>query len=84
MTWRRLGQMWTVGDLQGVLEEADQSLGYRDRLPSSTNGSERRELAILRQGDAPTAAIQSDLTDAQVLALRDDLSEWVGGICSAQ
>ena len=35
-------------------------------------------VAILRQGDALIAAIQSDLTDAQVLALRDDLSEQVG------
>ena len=35
-------------------------------------------VAILRQGDALIAAIQSDLTDAQVLALRDDLAERVG------
>jgi rsbT antagonist protein RsbS len=35
-------------------------------------------VAILRQGDALIAAIQSDLTDAQILALRDDLSERVG------
>ena len=35
-------------------------------------------VAILRQGDALIAAIQSDLTDSQVLALRDDLSERVG------
>ena len=35
-------------------------------------------VAILRQGDALIAAIQSDLTDAQILALRDDLAERVG------
>jgi rsbT antagonist protein RsbS len=35
-------------------------------------------VAILRQGDALIAAIQSDLTDSQVLALRDDLAERVG------
>ena len=35
-------------------------------------------VAILRQGNALIAAIQSDLTDAQILALRDDLSERVG------
>jgi rsbT antagonist protein RsbS len=35
-------------------------------------------VAILRQGDALIASIQSDLTDSQVLALRDDLSERVG------
>ena len=35
-------------------------------------------VAIQRQGDALIAAIQSDLTDAQVLALRDDLSDRVG------
>jgi rsbT antagonist protein RsbS len=34
--------------------------------------------AILRQGDYLIASIQSDLTDSQVLALRDDLSEHVG------
>lgn len=34
--------------------------------------------AILRQGDYLIASIQSDLTDSQVLALRDDLSERVG------
>ena len=30
-------------------------------------------VAILRQGDYLIASIQSDLTDAEVLALRDDL-----------
>jgi rsbT antagonist protein RsbS len=35
-------------------------------------------VAILRQGDALIAAIQSDLTDRQVLALRDDLADRVG------
>ena len=35
-------------------------------------------VAILRQGDCLIAAVQSDLTDAQVLRLRDDLSERVG------
>jgi rsbT antagonist protein RsbS len=35
-------------------------------------------VALLRQGDALIAAIQSDLTDAQVLRLRDDLTERVG------
>ena len=35
-------------------------------------------VAILRQGDALIAAIQSDLSDAQNLALRDDLTERVG------
>ena len=34
--------------------------------------------AILRQGDYLIASIQSDLTDSQVLALRDDLSHRVG------
>jgi rsbT antagonist protein RsbS len=34
--------------------------------------------AILRQGDYLIASVQSDLTDSQVLALRDDLSERVG------
>jgi rsbT antagonist protein RsbS len=35
-------------------------------------------VAILRQGDAVIAAIQSDLTDGQIRDLRDDLSERVG------
>jgi rsbT antagonist protein RsbS len=35
-------------------------------------------VALLRQGDALIAAIQSDLTDAQVLQLRDDLTDSVG------
>ena len=35
-------------------------------------------VALLRQGNALIAAIQSDLTDAQILALRDDLSDRVG------
>ena len=35
-------------------------------------------VALLRQGDSLIAAIQSDLTDGQVLALRDELSELVG------
>jgi rsbT antagonist protein RsbS len=35
-------------------------------------------VAILRQGDYLIASIQSDLTDRQVLRLRDDLTERVG------
>ena len=35
-------------------------------------------VAILRQGDYLIASVQSDLTDSQVLALRDDLAERVG------
>jgi rsbT antagonist protein RsbS len=35
-------------------------------------------VAILRQRDYLIASIQSDLTDSEVVALRDDLSERVG------
>jgi rsbT antagonist protein RsbS len=35
-------------------------------------------VAVLRQGDYLIASIQSDLSDSQVLALRDDLAERVG------
>jgi rsbT antagonist protein RsbS len=35
-------------------------------------------VAILRQGDYLIASIQSDLTDSQVLRLRDELTERVG------
>jgi rsbT antagonist protein RsbS len=35
-------------------------------------------VAILRQGDYLVASIRSDLTDREVLALRDDLAERVG------
>jgi rsbT antagonist protein RsbS len=35
-------------------------------------------VAILRQGDYLIASIQGDLTDGQVVALRDDLAERVG------
>ena len=35
-------------------------------------------VAILRQGDYLIASIQGDLTDGEVLALRDDLAERVG------
>jgi rsbT antagonist protein RsbS len=35
-------------------------------------------VAILQQGDYLVASIQFDLTDAQVLELRDDLSERIG------
>jgi rsbT antagonist protein RsbS len=35
-------------------------------------------VAILRQGDYLVASIRSDLTDRDVLALRDDLAERVG------
>jgi rsbT antagonist protein RsbS len=37
-----------------------------------------RNVAILKQGDYIIASIQSDLTDAQVLALRDELADLVG------
>lgn len=35
-------------------------------------------VAILRQGDYLIASIQSDLTDSQVMDLRDDLAERIG------
>jgi rsbT antagonist protein RsbS len=35
-------------------------------------------VAILKQGDYLIASIQSDLTDAQVITLRDDLSDRIG------
>jgi rsbT antagonist protein RsbS len=35
-------------------------------------------VAILRQGDYLVASIQSDLTDSQVVRLRDELTERVG------
>jgi rsbT antagonist protein RsbS len=35
-------------------------------------------VAILRQGDYLIASIRSDLTDGQLLSLRDDLAERVG------
>ena len=35
-------------------------------------------VAILRQGDYLIASIQSDLTDSQVVQLRNELTEWVG------
>ena len=35
-------------------------------------------VAILRQGDYLIASIQSDLSDGEVLALRDDIAERVG------
>jgi rsbT antagonist protein RsbS len=35
-------------------------------------------VAILRQGDVLVASVQSDLSDSQVLALRDDLADRVG------
>src|ERR687896_1042595 len=35
-------------------------------------------VAVLRQGDYLIASIQSDLTDSEIVALRDDLIERVG------
>src|ERR671928_1368929 len=35
-------------------------------------------VAVLRHGDYLIASIQSDLSDSQVLALRDDLAQRVG------
>ena len=35
-------------------------------------------VAILRQGDYLIASIQSDLSDSEILALRDDLADRVG------
>ncbi len=35
-------------------------------------------VAILRQGDVVVASIQSDLSDSQVLGLRDELADLVG------
>ena len=35
-------------------------------------------VAILRQGDVLIASVQSDLSDSQVLALRDELADRIG------
>jgi rsbT antagonist protein RsbS len=35
-------------------------------------------VAILRQGDVLVASVQADLSDSQVLALRDELADLVG------
>lgn len=35
-------------------------------------------VAILRQGDYLIASIESDLSDSEILALRDDLSQRIG------
>src|ERR671922_2180791 len=35
-------------------------------------------VAVLRQGDYLIASIQSDLSDSQILTLRDDLAERIG------
>ena len=79
--------MRTVGDLQGGLEEAD---AWRAIETRRTTRRRRRELgrtpmsvAILRQGDYLIASIQSDLSDTQVLELREELSEMVGS-CRAR
>ena len=40
-------------------------------------------VAILRQGDYLIASIQSDLTDAQVIDLRDDLSNRMGQLTTS-
>jgi rsbT antagonist protein RsbS len=37
-------------------------------------------VAVLRQGDYLIASIQSDLTDSEILALRDDLVERIGRV----
>jgi rsbT antagonist protein RsbS len=37
-------------------------------------------VAILRQGDCVIASIQSDLSDTEVLELRDELAELVGRV----
>jgi rsbT antagonist protein RsbS len=37
-----------------------------------------RGVTILRQGDFLVASVQADLTDSQVVALRDELAAWVG------
>ena len=36
------------------------------------------QVAILRQGDYLVASVQGDLSDPEVLALRDDLAERIG------
>ena len=79
-----LGMLKTVGDLQGGLEEAERMLGYRDaRLGGHRKQHRglariRMSVAILRKGEYFIASIQSDLSDPEVLALRDDLIERVG------
>ena len=80
-----LGMMKTVGDLQGGLEEAERLAGYRARVRRRIDRRHRLlgratavSVAILRQGDYLIASIQSDLSDSQVLELRQELTDLVG------
>ena len=79
-----LGMMRTVGDLQGGIEEAERLAGYRDtedrraRRRRDARPASPMSVAILRQGDYLIASIQSDLSDRQVLELREELAEMVG------
>ena len=48
------------------------------RPTPSADGEAPLSVAILRQGDYLIASIQSDLSDSEVVALRDELSQLVG------
>ena len=78
-----LGMMRTVGDLQGGLEEAERLVGYRSSKPTTRRapgdlGRSPMSVAILREGDYLIASIQSDLSDPEVVELRNELTELVG------
>ena len=77
-----LGMMRTVGDLQGGLEEAERLAGYRGASPTTRRprdlGASPMSVAILREGDYLIASIQSDLSDSEVVELRNELAELVG------
>ncbi len=76
-----LGMMKTVGDLQGGLEEAERLIVMAEARDSSRRaglGGRRVSVAIVRQGDYLIASVQSDLSDSEVLRLRDDLVDRVG------
>ena len=73
--------MNAVGDLQGGIEEAERMMGYTSS-PTATRCRRRRAgspVPILKQGHYLIASIQSALTDADLLELRDDLSSRSGG-----
>ena len=82
-----VGMIRSVGDLQGGLEEAERLLElphaeHAHATPRTDRVPARCRSPILKQGDYLIATIQSALSDAEVLALRDDLVERVGALRS--
>ena len=74
-----LSKMYTIGDLQGGIEEAERLLGFKvSRRARARIGARNMLVSILRQGDFLIASIHTALDDSELLRFQQDVVNQIG------